>query len=128
LDILLDLEKLLTKSSPYSGDEIWVYINYPTRRIVVHQSSCRVVDEARKRAEGVEMRVEVAKDEKDAQIILKRKRFQASADYNDLWLALDFGSQERQIAFAKRIPSILAQRYSPFRNVETEFCGVCFRR
>jgi len=116
------------KGLPYSGDEIWVYINYPNKRIVVHQSGCQVVDRARKRAEGVKMRVEVAKDEKDAQTILKRTQFQASADYNDLWLALDFGNEERQIAFAKRIPSILAQRYSPFRNVETEFCGVCFRR
>jgi hypothetical protein len=97
---------------------IWVYINYPNRRITIHGSpACGAVMRHGKPHQRVVRIGPGNLDEELERFIAGRHRFASGADVNDMWLAVGLGDEARELEVMERIRRLLGELYTPLATV-----------
>jgi hypothetical protein len=100
------------------GKMIYAYINYPVPHMTIHKTpACGMIHR-----EGYPTdRREVLINQRNVPQVLQafsnnEYRFAAQRRFNGIWLKIDLGDQESEIATANRIFSILSAQYPPFKG------------
>lgn len=101
---------------------IAVYINYPNKRFSIHRNSA--VNE-KQISEKVNQRVLKINISNLSDYLMKFKqskyKFESSQKFNDMWLEINFGNINFEVAVAEYILFLLGKRYKPFRETEPEY-------
>lgn|SRR5690606_34614954 len=100
------------------------YINYPNAQVTVHtDSSCLSVRQQKKEGQRtVRLSVRSLSSEL-GKFSDKAYRFASEADFNDMWLEVDFNDQNFEHAVVDYVRWLLAQHYRPFAGAKvTEHC------
>lgn len=95
------------------------YINYPNAQVTVHtDSSCASVRQQKKEGQRtVRLSVRSLSSEL-GKFSDKAYRFASEADFNDMWLEVDFNDQNFERAVVDYVRLLLAQHYKPFAGVK----------
>jgi hypothetical protein len=94
---------------------LWSYFNYPNPHVTLHfQSTCSFVRPQRKATQRV-VRIDQETLSTELQRIKSREyKFAAKAEMNDIWLAIDLGDKDLELAIVKHVHRQFAKSYKPF--------------
>ena len=97
---------------------IQAYINYPNSHVRVHGSdSCATIQQHQKEGQRIIALTPHAISEELLRFESGYYRFGAEQSINDMWLRVEFKDRTFEVAVVRYVQSILAQRYSRFRNI-----------
>jgi hypothetical protein len=100
---------------------IQAYINYPNPHVRIHaRDSCSTIQQQRKERQRVVELTPRTLSEELLRFQSKHYRFSAEKSINDMWLRVEFGDEEFEVAIVQHIRNILAQWYRPFANVPVD--------
>ncbi len=98
-----------------------VYFNYPNGVVSMHSvASCGSVRPQRKAGQRL---IEISKASltRELQRFKDREhKFASTAEKNDLWVKIDLGDVELEVAVAKHVHRQLAKNYKPFAQANME--------
>ena len=101
-----------------------VYVNYPCKQIRVHVGQTST---ARRKQQKTGQRVIRLTPEtlscELARFRDKEYRFSASAEFNDMWLDVDFDDVEFEMAVLRHVQKLIGRHYSPLADVQAQMDG-----
>jgi hypothetical protein len=97
------------------------YINYPNPHISVHgDPTCSEIRKQQKSSQR-EVRIDVNTISNELEkFVAEDFRFGASAALNDMWLAIDFGDPQFELAVVKYIQREVGKHYKPLAGAKLE--------
>jgi hypothetical protein len=97
------------------------YLNYPNTKISVHRDpSCRSIGKMNK-AKQRWVRINLASiSDELRKFKQKQYTFAANPSANDMWIEIDFGDTDYEIATLQHVQRLIGQHYLPFRRIEVE--------
>jgi len=97
---------------------IQAYINYPNPHVRVHGSySCSTIQQHQKEGQRIIELTPRSISEEFLRFESGHYKFGAEQSINDMWLRVEFKDRIFEVAVVRYVQSILARRYSPFRDV-----------
>ena len=100
---------------------LYVYFNYPASHVSAHRDpNCGRIQPMGKpdqRVCGLNIGTITSELERFQH---KHYRFQSTAGLNDMWLRLDFGDTEFELALADFVRRLLGRHYKPFREAHLQ--------
>ena len=96
---------------------IFVYINYPTKRLSIHKdSSCRRI---RQHNKSNQRRLQIDSNNSSKMLATfenNQHRFAAEPGLNDMWLEIDLANEAEELALVNTIRKMLSLAYAPFES------------
>ncbi|QRN83031.1 hypothetical protein JR338_11550 [Chloroflexota bacterium] len=100
---------------------IAVYINYPRTRCSIHVNSSVEEKQRHDKKDQRILKINVFTISSYFEKFKKLEyRFEPSQEYNDMWLEVDFGDEAFEIAVAKYVLALIAERYPKMGNIPPE--------
>lgn len=98
-----------------------VYINYPNARISVHSDpNCAVVRSHHKEGQRIININPHTEAHELRRFDEEQHRFASEADFNDMWVIIDYADDSIEDDVVNHIWRALANRYTPFRGIDIE--------
>jgi hypothetical protein len=100
------------------------YLNYPNKQVTAHQAaSCSEVKKMKKvNQRSIRIDSNTISNEIN-QFAQRAYRFGSDETVNDMWLEIDFGDWDFELAVFDFIHRLLSKRYKPFRDaVRVQHC------
>lgn len=96
-----------------------VYINHPNPHITIHQSSdCGLIHAHKSAAESRTVKIEISNLSQELSRFIKSEhKFNASKEFNDMWLEIDLGDLAFEIAVVFYIVAQLGKEYKQFKGM-----------
>ena len=101
---------------------IAVYLNYPNKRFSIHTGS--TVEEKQKLGKTNQRVIKININnlsEYFQSFESQRYKFKSSREYNDMWLEINLGNMDFEIAVAMHIVHLLGKKYKPFRGIKPKY-------
>jgi hypothetical protein len=94
-----------------------VYLNYPMSRVSIHRDpDCGFIRVNRKPNQRIR-RIDMANISEELRKFRDRQYpFQSTPEFNDMWLEIDFGDQEFEVAVARYVHRLLSEYHKPFAD------------
>jgi hypothetical protein len=96
---------------------LMAYLNYPNRRVTVHNIECPDVQQQRKREQRVVPLTVSTISTELRRFEAREYAFASTAVSNDMWLQVDFADIVFEQAVVKHVQRILARRYTRFVGI-----------
>jgi hypothetical protein len=96
-----------------------VYINHPNPHITIHQSSdCGLIHAHKSEAESRKVKLGIANLSQELpRFVEGEHKFNATKEFNDMWLEIDLGDLAFEIATILFIVQQLGKVYKPFKGM-----------
>lgn len=96
-----------------------VYINHPNPHITIHQSTnCGLIHAHKSAAESRTVKIEISNlSDELAKFVEGEHKFNASKEFNDMWLEVSLDDLAFEIAVVLFIVAQLGKVYKPFKGM-----------
>lgn len=94
-----------------------VYLNYPNSLVTVHRDSLCSLIGSHQKTDQRHIHISAESISEQLMKFIKREyRFASESRLNDMWIEVDFDSDEFEVAVVKYLRRLLASKYKPFQN------------